>query len=113
MGGEVEGKLGLARLQAWASSRLHVTARRLLVVGRGRCWSVLLLAMLDPEGEAWMQGRVHGEDAWATRIWRAHVGLWVRMRRVTGSSDRGKNMTWRKKKVVGRYSSLLKKSPFL
>ena len=57
MGGEVEGKLGLARLQAWASSRLDVTARRLLFVGRGRCYGVLLLAMLEPEGEIWMRGR--------------------------------------------------------
>ena len=57
MGGEVEGKLGLARLQAWASSMLVVRDERLLFVGRGRCSGVLLLAMLEPEGEIWTQGR--------------------------------------------------------
>ena len=100
MGGEVQGKLRLARLQAWASSRLHVTARRLLFVGRGRCSGVLLLAMLDPEGELWMQGRGYRQESWARSVLRAHVGLWVRVRRVRRARARGKNMTWRKNLVV-------------
>ena len=48
------------------------------------------MAMLEPEGELWMQGRGYGEDPWATRVWRAHRGLSVGMDVLGRARARGK-----------------------
>ena len=102
MGGGVQGKLGLAWLQGWAWIRHLVTAAVSVSRVRGCCSAVPLLTMLQPEGEAWTQGRGHGEDPWAARVWRAHAGLRVRARRVTAFMSAGKKNLFWKNLLVGR-----------
>ena len=100
--GGVQGKLGLARLQAWAWTRPLVTAAVPVSRVRGCCSAVPLLTMLQPEGEAWTQGRGYGEDPWAARVWRARAGLRVRARLVTAFMSAGKKYLFWKNLLVPR-----------
>ena len=62
VGGGVQCKLGIAWLQAWACSRHLVTAAVCVSLVFGCCSVVPLLTILQPEGEAWTEGRGCGED---------------------------------------------------